>query len=37
MDQQTDAGVGRDSTGEIIRIIATIYLINKETEAQRNK
>lgn len=33
MDQQTHVGVGRDTTGEII--IATIYLIDEETEAQR--
>ena len=35
MDQQTHVGVGRDTTGEIIRIIATIYLTDEETEAQR--
>ena len=35
MDQQTDVGVGRDTTGEITRIIATISLTDEETEAQR--
>lgn len=29
IDEQTDVDVGRDHTGEIIRIIATIYLTDK--------
>lgn len=36
MGQQTDMGVGRDATGEIIRVIATIYLTDEEfRESQR--
>ena len=30
-----NVAVGRDTTGEIIRIIANIYLTDEETEAQR--